>query len=93
MNNYTAVRNEGKSHAREVVRSYRTKLARECKTNFKRFRKSINTKLNRKIGVGSLRREDGSEATSDRHKTDVQSDFFLVFFVQGNIANILFFRI
>ena len=55
-------------------------MAAQAKTNPKAFYKYSNSKLKTRVGIGDLRKEDGTTTNSEAEKGEVLNKFFTSLF-------------
>ncbi|GFR79165.1 hypothetical protein ElyMa_002282700 [Elysia marginata] len=85
---YAAIRNKSKRLVKQPVKQYESSVAKECKTNVKRFWKYVNTKLRRRVGVKTLLKDNDNETVSDAEKAGVVNNFVAGVFIHERVANI-----
>ena len=86
--NYVAARNATKSSVKNAVVNFEKDVINNAKNrNVKPFWKYVNTKLKRKPGISSLRKENGDITVNDQEKADALNDYFSSVFVNEDISH------
>ena len=76
---YIKDRNQCTKSLKQARKDYERNIAKNSKTNPKQFWKYIQNKIKINAGIGTLRKPDGSIATSDQDKADTLNSFLQVF--------------
>ena len=84
--NYNRCKNDLRSLTRKLRRDFEHNLARNVKTNPTLFWKCSRSKTKQRIP--SLRRPDGSNATSPKEKSEALSDFFSSVFTKEDVESL-----
>ena len=84
---YIKDRNQCTKSLKQARKDYERNIAKNSKTNPKQFWKYIQNKIKINAGIGTLRKPDGSIATSDQDKADTLNSFFASVFTKEDIVN------
>jgi hypothetical protein len=84
---YIRHRNEARSFTRKLVKNFESEIAKNIKLNPKRFWKYVNSKTKTKIGIESLKDENGRDIQGDKEKAELLNSFFISVFTREDIDN------
>jgi hypothetical protein len=73
---YTKARNTAKAEVRRAVRDYEKEIAKKAKKDPKSFYKFVNNSLKTRSRIAELKKEDGTEVSSDGEKAETFNSFF-----------------
>ena len=87
-NKYVIARNKCKKEIRRAKKLNERNLAKECKSNPKKFWKYVQEKLKTQTGIGTLKKGNGDMVTTDDDKANTLNDFFSSVFTREDTRNL-----
>ena len=84
---YSRSRNQAKWQCRKAARDYERNIAKEAKSNPKRFYNYSKKKMKTKSGIADLTEKDGFTASNNREKAVVLNDFFSSVFTREDMQS------
>jgi hypothetical protein len=85
---YIVQRNKCSKLIKQTRKDYEKHIAKESKTNPKKFWKYIQERMRVNTGISALRTKEGSLATDDVSKANTLNDFFSSVFTQEDLTNV-----
>ena len=85
---YVRTKNSLRSLTRNLRRTFESKLAKDLKTSPKKFWSYVKSRTKSRIKIPSLRRADGSVASTSSEKAEALNNFFSSVFTKENLSTI-----
>ena len=85
---YIEIRNLSNKLIKKCRKNYEREIGKESKKNPKKFWKYIKDKIKTNIGIGTLKRKDGSLADNDKDKAETLNDFFSSVFTREDPSSV-----